>query len=199
MQPIVMRAPSPACHGSRPSVLHKGSQVERRRKPGSKHQCTHRCLMLTTHLLTTHTCITHRPGCYGQGPQRTVPAGAAALKPGGPVCKHLSAAAAHRQQPGRWANECAARVPLFTGGQHQPESGGAGVPVACIGYSCTLAAQLRNGSCVRVCVCVLHAGALGLPAQGPNGPVPILAEEVVRGSAAAALSLLLTAVEPRWD
>jgi hypothetical protein len=41
------------------------------------------------------------------------------------------------------------------------------------------------------------AGALGLPAQGPNGPVPILAEEVVRGSAAAALSLLLTAVEPR--
>lgn len=48
-------------------------------------------------------------------------------------------------------------------------------------------------------MCVLLAGALGLPAQGPNGPVPILAEEVVRGSAAAALSLLLTAVEPRWD
>jgi hypothetical protein len=44
---------------------------------------------------------------------------------------------------------------------------------------------------------VLHAGALGLQDQGPTGPVPLLAEEVVRGSAAAALSLLLTAVEPR--
>lgn len=45
--------------------------------------------------------------------------------------------------------------------------------------------------------CTFVAGALGLPAQGPNGPVPIMAEEIVRGSAAAALSLLLTAVEPR--
>jgi len=43
----------------------------------------------------------------------------------------------------------------------------------------------------------LFAGALGLPSQGPQGPVTMLAEEVVRGSAAAALSLLLTAVEPR--
>lgn len=33
--------------------------------------------------------------------------------------------------------------------------------------------------------------------QGPLGPVGLLAEEVVRGSAAAALSQLLTAVEPR--
>ena len=41
------------------------------------------------------------------------------------------------------------------------------------------------------------AGALGLPSQGPTGPVPLLAEEIVRGSSAAALSLLLTAVEPR--
>lgn len=42
-----------------------------------------------------------------------------------------------------------------------------------------------------------HAGALGVSSQGSTGPVALLAEEIVRGSAAAALSLLLTAVEPR--
>jgi hypothetical protein len=41
------------------------------------------------------------------------------------------------------------------------------------------------------------AAAVQVEDQGPLGPVSLLAEEVVRGSAAAALSQLLTAVEPR--
>lgn len=42
------------------------------------------------------------------------------------------------------------------------------------------------------------AGALGLTGRPEaQGTVDVLAEEVVRGSAAAALSLLLNAVEPR--
>jgi hypothetical protein len=41
------------------------------------------------------------------------------------------------------------------------------------------------------------ASAVQVEDQGPLGPVALLAEEVVRGSAAAALSQLLTAVEPR--
>lgn len=42
------------------------------------------------------------------------------------------------------------------------------------------------------------AGWLQVEDKEPLGPVSLLAEEVVRGSAAAALSQLLTAVEPRW-
>lgn len=67
-------------------------------------------------------------------------------------------------------------------------------------YACLHPHPPRHALIAFCLLCLLHATTASLQLQqagsGPDGPVALLSEEVVRGSAAATLSLLLTAVEP---